>query len=453
MKHSNMTFRGDKQGGIALIMTLFVLVILSLLGLGYMVSSSLETKINTNSRSAYPVYYAAEAGLEEATYRLTSGALNPISTTLVNMPSKVVYLRQATSIDPTSSGNPYYDTTYSSSGFTTVSYAATNQGTNAIPYQWVKISLKTKRLSGQDIDNGGLSTNQDVPIYYDGSQYVYDPAHGINASRTGFPVYQLTSHAQSTDGATSILRREISNAGFPGLPGALFFDGPTPVFNAPNSNPFWINGNDSAGSGNNKAAIAVITDAADTAISSGLPRPTHYIGSGGTTPDVQNVAANLPASYNSPQGLEDVANQVAQHANGTYAAGTTTCSGADCWGTAANPVINVFNGDCNLGNGTGYGLLIVRGNFHMQGNGSFNGLILIIGQGTMDFNGGGNGQINGGIFLAKTRDVSGNILSDLGSPSVDWNGGGGNGIYYNSALVNQMFNGLGFLKLAYKELN
>ncbi len=88
----------------------------------------------------------------------------------------------------------------------------------------------------------------------------------------------------------------------------------------------------------------------------------------------------------------------------------------------------------------------------MQGNGSFYGLILVVGQGTMDFSGGGNGEIQGGIFVAKTRDASGNLLSSLGSPSIDWNGGGGNGVTYNSAIINQNFTNMGFLKLAYKEI-
>ena len=51
-------------------MTLFVLAILSLLGFALMSGVTLETKINTNTRASYPAYYAAEAGIEEATYRL-----------------------------------------------------------------------------------------------------------------------------------------------------------------------------------------------------------------------------------------------------------------------------------------------------------------------------------------------------------------------------------------------
>ncbi len=440
------------QRGVALIMTLFVLVTLSLLGLGLMTTSTLESKINMNSRSLHQAYYGAEAGLEEATYRMIGSAVNPINLTQVDTPSEVVYVRQSSSVDPTSSSSPYYDTEYATSNFTAVNYYTTNQGTNPMPYQWVKISMKTKRLSNHDVNNGGITTNQDVPIYYDGAEYLYDPANGINASKTGFRVYQITSFGRTSDGASSKLRREISSSGFPGMPGAVFFNGPAPVYDAPSSNPFRVEGADQSG-GPAKPAIAVINAAADTAVTGAIPgnRQDHYTGSG-PWPDVQDVSSGLPAAYTTPQGMEDLVSSIVPYANGNYPAGTDVCSGANCWGTAANPKINVFNGDCDFGNSTGYGLLIVRGNLHMQGNAAFNGLILIVGQGTMTFNGGGNGQINGGIFVAKTRDSSGNILSSLGSASINWNGGGGNGVRYNSGLVNQMFNAMGFLKLAFKEM-
>ena len=84
-------------------------------------------------------------------------------------------------------------------------------------------------------------------------------------------------------------------------------------------------------------AIGVISDAADTSISAGLPRPDHYLGSGGTTPDVQNVAPSLPESYTTPQGMEDLVNSIDDYANATYAAGTTTCSGAGCWDSRRVP--------------------------------------------------------------------------------------------------------------------
>jgi len=442
--------RNRNERGVALIMSLFVLAILSLVGITYMTSSTLETKINSNSRSSYPAFYAAEAGLEEGTYRLIGSAVNPIALSLVDAPTKVVYIRQNTSIVPTDSSSPYYDTEYTSSGFTTVSYASTNQSSNMMPYQWVKISMKTKRLSGHDVDNTGLATNQDVPVYYDGAEYLYSPPT-INPTKTGFRVYQITAFA-SAAGSGYRLRREISSAGFPGMPGAVYLPGPLPTYSAPSSNPFIIDGNDQAG-GPAKPAMGVLNAAADAAVTAAIPanRLDHYTGSGGW-PDIQDVSSGLSTSLNTPQGLEDVLSTITPYANGTYASGTTTCSGAGCWGTSGAPKINVFNGDCNLGNGTGYGILIVRGNFSMQGNGAFYGLILVVGQGTMTFSGGGNGSINGGIIVAKTRDAGGSVLGSLGNPSLSWNGGGGNGVRYNSTLVNQMFTNMGFLKLAYKEI-
>lgn len=96
------------------------------------------------------------------------------------------------------------------------------------------------------------------------------------------------------------------------------------------------------------------------------------------------------------------------------------------------PVFNFVNGDVSLsGNNQGYGILFVTGTLNMGGNFSWNGPILVIGQGVTNFNGGGNGQITGMLFVAKTKDASGNELSTLGAPNVNWNGGGGNGIQYS----------------------
>ncbi len=440
----------------ALIMTLFVLAILSLLGLGLITTSSLETRINSNSRSAYPAYYAAEAGLEEATYRLNGNAVNPINLAFLDSPSKVVYLRQNTGVDPTNSSGPYYDNEFASSNFTTINYVPTNQASNPIPYQWVKISMKTKHLSGQDVDGGGLSTNDNVPIYFDGAQYL-----PVNfPSKMGFPVFQITSFSMTPEGATCKVRREIASAAFLGLPGALFLDGPNPVFNG--SPGFSIIGFDAAG-GVDRHAIGVLTGADVTTVLSELPPGGLYEGLGSLPlpppypppppppPDVWNISPMSPTMYTTPQGLEGMLSQIASNASATYPPGTTTCSGANCWGTPMNPLINVFDGDCDLGGNAGVGVLVVRGNFQMLGSGSFVGLILVVGQGAMTVTNNGSGSIDGGLFVAKTRDPSGNLLPNLGIPNVNW--AGGPNIQYNSFNINRMFVNSGYLKLAYKELS
>jgi len=452
------TKRTGGERGIALIMALFVLAILSLVGITYMTSSTLETRINFNSRSSYPVFYAAEAGLEEGTYRLKADAINPIALSLVDAPTKVVYIRQSSSIVPTDSSSPYYDAEYPSSNFSTVTYASTNQSTNLMPYQWVKISMKTKRLSGHDVDNTGLTTNQDVPVYYDGAEYLYSPPT-INATKTGYRVYQVTAFATGTSGSGYKVRREISNLPpFPGLPGALTLNGPTPNFGTPNSNNYVIDGTDHAASpGAALPAIAVISNGDVTSVKSQLARPDHYTGSGGSgtpagTGDVQNVSSSMPSAYTTVQGLEDMLTTLVA-LPGAIQNGTNTSSSN--WGTIASPKINVFDGNCDLGNGSGAGVLIVRGNFSANGNYSFDGLIVIIGTGSASLSGGGNGHVDGGIFIAKTRDtVGGALRSTLGIPSINYSGGGGNGLRYDSAKVNNAFtNSNIFTKLAYKEMS
>jgi hypothetical protein len=114
-------------------------------------------------------------------------------------------------------------------------------------------------------------------------------------------------------------------------------------------------------------------------------------------------------------------------------------------GTANNPVIDYVNGDATF-NGTvqGYGILLVTGTLNMGGNFSWNGVVLAIGKGVAVFNGGGNGQINGTMIAANTRDASGNLLNALGTPSVTWTGGGGNGIQYDHCWVQQMMSRINF---------
>jgi hypothetical protein len=113
-------------------------------------------------------------------------------------------------------------------------------------------------------------------------------------------------------------------------------------------------------------------------------------------------------------------------------------------GSAANPQVTVVNGDLSMsGNSTGYGLLVVTGNLSFSGTIGWRGVILVIGQGNFSYSGGGNNEFDGAIFVAKTRNASGNLLSALGAPSVSWGGGGGNGIHYDHCWINNSLGGGG----------
>ena len=111
-----------------------------------------------------------------------------------------------------------------------MNYATTNQSSNLMPFQWVKISMKTKRLSGHDVDNAGLTTNQDVPVYYDGAEYLYSPPT-INPTKTGYRVYQITAFAKGTYGrGLQASTRDQQSSTFSGPAGSFDPGWPNPEF-------------------------------------------------------------------------------------------------------------------------------------------------------------------------------------------------------------------------------
>jgi hypothetical protein len=149
--------------------------------------------------------------------------------------------------------------------------------------------------------------------------------------------------------------------------------------------------------------------------------------------------------------LDNLVNSIASRANVTYPAGGGTCSingagGSACTPTGGqvgsispwNPQITYVNGDFNMGNASGAGILIVTGTLSFTGNASFNGLILVVGQGAMSESGGGSGGFNGSVFIAKTKSSTApySELPALGNPTIGWNGGGNSFIQYNSCWAN-----------------
>jgi hypothetical protein len=125
--------------------------------------------------------------------------------------------------------------------------------------------------------------------------------------------------------------------------------------------------------------------------------------------------------------------------------------------SAAHPMTIVVNGDLDM-NGwrnTGYGLLLVTGTLHYDPDASWQGLVLVIGQGNFVSTRGGSGEIDGAVFIAKTRDASGNLLASLGASSFSQTGPGssvGRGINYNSCLVQTAEGPITYKVLAFKEI-
>jgi hypothetical protein len=263
-------------------------------------------------------------------------------------------------------------------------------------------------------------------------------------------IYLLTALAQTKSGARTMLQAEVTTAitGFHTV-GALTIDGPNPTMqHMPNSMNFNVNGNDANSCGGTpditQPAIGGYDDPnADPATHSvneivdALPddRLDHIIGEG-SWPSVRNVYESLGETLGTTNGLLGLLKDIQSKQ-------TNTGSTID-YGTPSAWAYNYIDGDATLNGGTnGYGVLAVTGKLTMNGNFTWHGTILIIGDGIMDFGGGGGGTIVGTVFVAKifpdpTHHADSDRLASLGSPTVNWNGGGGNSILYDHCWVDNV---------------
>jgi hypothetical protein len=307
--------------------------------------------------------------------------------------------------------------------------------------------------------DGQASTN---PVCWTGNhEHVLASCDPINAPQ----VYLLTALAVTPGGSRRMVQYEVARTAIPPMPGAMVFDGPNPVFNAPNSNAFTVTGIDQhtgppgfncSTTKQDKAALGGFDNNSVTTLTGDVQkRPSSYTGSSGATPDVQNVNSSM-SSLTTVDGLQAMVNNITSVANAVWP--TSNPSGINL-GTPQAPMINVVQGDLTMGGGSsGAGILLVTGTLTLSGNPGFNGIILVIGKGTVVKNGGGNGVLTGSLFVANMFDSSGNPIplgasppNAPGAPSISWNGGGNATIQYDSCWVQAIGQGIPYRILATRE--
>ena len=345
------------------------------------------------------------------------------------------------------------------SGYSTATVTLTGGGAT-VDATATAVLGTTYTLTGMTITNPGDGYVADPNVTLSGgggagATAVANVQRGTNYGS----VYLMTSLAVSDTGARTMSQMEVTtpvlNLAFEG---ALVLDGPAPIIqNMPDSHPFEIHGSDANSCGETARpdgpAIGAYDDPENptspssvSTIIGSIPsgRLGNYTGSGGT-PSVQNVFGALGETMTTATGLKALIDAV------RAAPGATTYPndpGSINYGSAANPVINYVDGDLTVtGSKDGYGILVVTGTAVLSGNFSWHGIVLVVGDGIADYGGGGNGIIQGSMYVAKIWDnsVSKNLLTPLGSPSFNWNGGGGNGIYYDHCWANNMANKIPFV--------
>jgi hypothetical protein len=497
--------RNDRHSerGVALLIAIFTLLLITAIGAGMIMLTNTETSTSANFRDEQTAYFGARAGIEEVRDRLRSTASNSVNgslpTALPGIANGTLYILNPTNGEADTpwitNGNAYPDTqicseitriTGAACPTTVVGYTQTTAsasyalvGVSPASWKWTRINLKTNLTSSGTTVQSSVETNPtghtNYIICWTGSNEMPTPLAGTpaascSAAGSGYlPVYVMTTLAVTPSGSRRMIQAEATATTFPPLPGAMIFDGSNPVYGAPNSNAFGVTGNDVAQGPNSGAGCPTAHnqpalggyDVTSVSLLTGDvgSRGSSYTGSGSSTPSVANVSTSL-GSLATVAGLEALQTQITSMASSTNII-IGNASGITNVGTDAAPVINVVTGDLTLGGGfSGSGILLVEGNLTMSGNPNYNGLILVIGKGTMTKNGGGNGTLNGSLLVANLYDNSGiytaaHLLpgtSAPGIPTLNWNGGGNANINYDSCWASALSSSLNYRIVAVREM-
>jgi hypothetical protein len=468
-----------RQQGVALLIAIFVLLLVSVVAIALLVSSGTETALGANYRSSSTVYYAALAGLEEARGRLLPKNANYFGSLAIptpfplGQPLYVINALPSETVAPWDPSNQYYDKEYANE-FTVQASAASfqsaysvwNNNAQGIPgpvYKWVRITAATELSLNLDVDSNGTLDHTTL-VYYCPSlvNSQGNPAPSLivptstTCPSTAVQALQITALAYLPNGSQKYLQYVVAPAGPQGLafPAALTMDGPNVGINSsyltfPWGAGFIVDGRDlmtyagtPCASGSNPqspvrgigyldqdqsynniiSAIQQYSGGSDTS------NDGDFRGLGGTILNVFNVGPSPPngppslaSNMQTLSGLNSLVASISQGADVTLSGPVTQSNSNNLMPTAmsaTNPMTVVVNGNFTEAgwSGTGYGVLLVTGVLTYDPNSSWDGIVLVIGQGVMTSSGGGTGSINGAVLIATTLDSAGNPLSSLGSP-------------------------------------
>ena len=461
-----------RERGIALMVAMFALLILTSIGLTILTRATTEVLINDNFKRSKTRYFTAEAGTEEARFRLTPlAAGNRIDNAFSDLTAStgVVYLRANASIDPTnqSASNRYRDAEYASVstrnesgsqssvastiyGQTPTYYTSVMTGT--VPFSWVKITRKTETLAGQNID--AVGSNQNTSVYYGPtlatgvvSQYVKDAASASTRhySRSN-PVYLLTAMSLDGTGAQRKIQTEVV------VPPPIAVNATVDSYQDVNfKGKLDVSGNDECHPGN--TAYSVYGISSPNTIEE--PKNQQDISGAGGDP---SICPNCSWNWDVPTMINQYKNNplfksITDPSSGVTCSGTpVSCSGSNANlgtppnipppGTATNSPVPKFYyapGDLHLtaNNTQGYGILVVDGDVSFNGGVNFEGII--IAKGSFSFTGSGSDEVN----------IRGAVIAGAGVD--DTNLGGGITIQYNSCSIANVFTQMPMTVITFKD--
>jgi hypothetical protein len=473
------------EDGIALLIAIFVLLLISVVAIALLVSSGTETALGANYRTSSTVYYAAIAGLEEARGRLLPKNPNYLGPAVIPTPfplGQTVYVLNRLSgetVAPWDTSNQYYDNEYGAEAYPQTASGAAWQSRNSvwdytnspsIPgpiFKWVRINAATEQSLFLQVNANGSYYNNDTPIYYDPFHLSSAwPSLVVGSTPTAVQALEITALAQMPNGSQKTLQYLVAPMAFNlTFPAAVTLDGSGVQYTGPGSSQFIVDGKDESHPSPLNGPPGSCT-----------PTSTHYPAIGYLySSDSSNINATPSANYQGgppglglvtvPPNLQSVAalNNLVQTITvnaDRVIAGPATAGNMPSGMTATNPMIVVVNGDLDLNSwhNTGYGILLVTGELKYDPDAYWNGIVLVIGKGKFTYENNGLGTIYGALFIAQTVDSAGLPLASPGAATVGMAqpplnpGNGGVGVYYSSCWIQYAQSPVSYKVLSFHEI-
>ncbi len=276
----------NPEAGVAMIMALLALLVLSAIAAGLVYMTNTETLVNSNYRSEQVAYFAAKAGMEEARdrmmlnlpggYYFSNMAPNPLPTTApADNNGGVLYIvnegNQPGTVQPWVAGNAYMDDEICHDGYalsgvpsggnlpdpdvhctsgqlpsgssgsggpgpgggtwwqSTTSQLPYNGTAAALPFKWVRVSLKLNGSVQNYLVNSHVPPNTAV-CWNGATEVALTAANCAAMSPPATPVYLVTSlavsqTAGSTSGARKLVQAEVAMNPSSSFPYGLFGTG------------------------------------------------------------------------------------------------------------------------------------------------------------------------------------------------------------------------------------
>lgn len=484
MKAKGTIRKRQNEAGIALLISIFILLLISVVAIALIVSSGTESALAGNYRSSTGVYYAALAGLEEGRGRLLAknpSALKNVSPAILPPPGtplavgSPIYIINPVAGETVAPWDLSTSTTYPDHEFniefpsspmpnpapntTSVSTVAGIQGPL---YKWVRINAVSEKSLNLDVYPYDGILNPTTRVFYDGTR--------LNIQDSGAQVLEITALAVLPNGSRKILQYLVAPAPLNlSFPAAVTLDGNSVQFTGTGQSSFYVDGNDqyplgSCAPGSTPFYAIGYTNGADSSTILAAATPAnHYMGAGGNSTTASQNVVSLPSNLLTVGGLNLLVQTIKDNADVPVINGPVTLSDSNnimpAAMTSTNPMTVIVNGDLTINSwhNHGYGLLLVTGKLTYDPDAFWHGIILVIGKGWLYSNQSGGGQIQGAVFLAKTVDLSNNPLPPS-SPSVSpffnfTSSSGSTGVYYSSCWIQKSQPTSGYKILSFHEIS